>query len=154
MLVNEKKKPINNKSALVNELEHPLIAPGVTVLKPMSELFADAVDYQHYRLIKRSARYNDNVANELKKMTKETTVQVKHLTFTGRGSVSMIASLQAFKADCDAYNINEGAAMWPFKHYLSGLVETIINARVVLPTQNGMHRKDGQHRIPLLSATS
>lgn len=50
------------KTIPCRKFEYSLEVPGVTVIKPMNEVFTDAVDYQNYRLIKKSTRYNDNVA--------------------------------------------------------------------------------------------
>lgn len=58
--------------------------------------------YQNYRSIERSAGYIDSVANELKKMSNETAVQMKNRRFTGEDPVSVIAFLQDFRAFCDA----------------------------------------------------
>lgn len=46
----------------------------------------------------------------------------------------MIAFLQDFEAACDACNIHDGAKMWLFKNYVTGSVDAIIKARVVLST--------------------
>lgn len=77
----------------------------------MNELLSNAVKYCRYRLSKTSARYDDDVANELNKRTKKTTVQIKDRTFSGRDPVSIIAFLQNFKTACDACNIHEGTDM-------------------------------------------
>lgn len=47
--VNTITKPYRNMSVPPYKLEYPLDVPGVTELNPVSELFADAVDYQNYR---------------------------------------------------------------------------------------------------------
>lgn len=62
----------------------------------------NAVDDQKYRLIENLALYEDNVPNELYKMTKKTAVQSKDGTFSGKDQVSIIAFLQDFKAACVA----------------------------------------------------
>lgn len=78
------------------------------VIKHVNKLFADAVDYRNYRLIKKSTRYEDDVANKLNKMTKKTAVQMKDRTVSAKDPVSIIAFLQNFKAACNACNIHEG----------------------------------------------
>lgn len=81
----------------------------------MNELFADAFDYRNYRVMKKSTRYDEDVGNELKKITKKTDIQVKD-------PVSLIAFLQDSIAAYNACNIHDGAAMCLFRRYLSSSV--------------------------------
>lgn len=46
----------------------------MTVTKPLNKSFADAVYYPNYRLIQKATRYDDDVANELDKLTNKTAV--------------------------------------------------------------------------------
>lgn len=101
----------------------------------MSELFAKAVHYRYYRRIKRFFHYDDDITNELKKITKKITVPMKDHSISVENLVSTIASLQGFKVACDASNIHDRAAMWLFKHYISGRVKAVIVARVTVPTK-------------------
>lgn len=78
----------------------------------MKELSADAVDYRNDKTIKKSAWYEDDVANELKRMMNNTAVQMNDRTFSGKDPVSIIAFLQNFKATCDAWDIHEEADVW------------------------------------------
>lgn len=55
--------------------------PGLVVFQPVNELFADAVDYLNFRLIKKSSRYDKYSTNKLDKMTRKTAVQMKDRTF-------------------------------------------------------------------------
>lgn len=57
---------------------------GVKVAKPVNKLFYEAVDYQNYRFIKNYTGCEEDVANELKKMTKKNVVKMKDKTFKGR----------------------------------------------------------------------
>lgn len=66
------------------------------MIKPVNKLFADAVDYRNYRLIKKSALYDDDGANELSKMIKKTVVQMKDQTFNAKDPASIIAFLHDF----------------------------------------------------------
>lgn len=66
----------------------------------MNELFADAVDYLSYRLIKKSAWYDFGVANERKKMTKKAAAQMKDRTFSIMDPLWITTFLQDFKAGC------------------------------------------------------
>lgn len=75
------------------------------------------------------------MSNELNKMIKKRAVQMKDRTFNGKDPMSIIVFLQDFKAACNAYRIQEGAAMWIYEQYLSGRVESVIKARVALPTK-------------------
>lgn len=59
---------------------------------------------------------------------------MKDRTFICIEPVSIIVSLQDFKAACDACNIQVGPTMRVFKCYLKGRVESVIKARVDLPT--------------------
>lgn len=48
---------------------------GHLLLKPLHNLFNDAVNYCQYRLIKKSACYDKDVAHELSQMTKQVATQ-------------------------------------------------------------------------------
>lgn len=52
------------------------------VSKVVSELSTEAVDHRNYRLMKNSTRYDKDLANNLSKVTKKTTVQMKVRTFS------------------------------------------------------------------------
>lgn len=68
-------------------------------------------------------------------MNKKVAVQTKDWTFGGTDTVSIIAFLQDFKAARKASNVQEGAALQLFNHFLAGPVEAVIKARVALPNQ-------------------
>lgn len=105
------------------------------VIKPLNELFTEVGGYRNYHLIKKSARYDDNVANELGMMTKKTSVQMKDRTFNGKHPLSIIAFLHDFKAVCVVSNIQRGAEMWIFKRYLNGPIDSVIKEHIELPTK-------------------
>lgn len=104
------------------------------VYQASEKLFANVVDCPNYQLIKKISWYVDEVSNDLNKMTKNSGA-VERPNLLWQGSVSIIAVLKHFKAACDVYNIHEGAAVWLFKRYLSGPVETVLKTRVALPTE-------------------
>lgn len=54
------------------------------VIKPVDNLFWKAVDYPTYHIIKQSARYDDDVANELHCTAKNMAIQKKDRTFSGK----------------------------------------------------------------------
>lgn len=60
---------------------------------------------------------------------------MKNRIINGKEPVTIIAFLQDFKAPCNACNIHESAAMWPFKNYLSVPVESVIKNGVAIRTQ-------------------
>lgn len=90
------------KPAVEYKLENPADALGVKVIKLVYELFTNAVHYQNYRLIKNSKRYDDDVTNELNKITKKSAVQMKDQTFNDKEFLSIIAFLKDFKVAWDA----------------------------------------------------
>lgn len=53
---------------------------GPTLLKPAKDLFTDDVCYRQNRLIKTFARYNDDVARKLRRITKKRAVQMRFKT--------------------------------------------------------------------------
>lgn len=55
---------------------------------------------------------------------------MKDRAFNGKDPLSIIASLQDFKTACNAWNIQESAAMCLLKIYLSGPIESLIKARI------------------------
>lgn len=73
-----------------NRVDQPLNVPGLAVIRPVNKLFANVVYHRSYRLIKKSTRYENDVADELSKITKETAVQMKDRNFPGNDSVSII----------------------------------------------------------------
>lgn len=66
--------------------DYPTDGQGVNVLKPVNELLTDAVDYQNYRIMKKSPWYNADETNDLNRMTKKTVVQMTDRTFNGSDS--------------------------------------------------------------------
>lgn len=58
-------------------MEYPPNVSGVIVVKPVNEIFADAFNYRNYLLTKQSARYHENIANELNKMMKKAAAQMR-----------------------------------------------------------------------------
>lgn len=65
-------------------VDQPIDVPGLTVIRQMSEIYADAIDYRSSLLIKKSFWYVDDVAYKLIKMTKKTAVQIRDRTFSGK----------------------------------------------------------------------
>lgn len=94
-----------------NRIELPSDVLGLTVIRPVNELYADPVDYRSYRLITKSPRYTDDITNELNKMTKKTVLQINDRAFSGRDPMLIIAFSQNFEAVCNASNIHDGRAM-------------------------------------------
>lgn len=133
--VNKNNKPHKKTSVFDNKIDYPPDYLGVTVTKLVNNLLADAVGYQNYRVTKKSAGYDDKDVNELNKMTKKVEFQRKDQTFNVRDSVSVIVFLQSSRVACYACSIPKGAAMWLFKQYISGLVKSVIQGRVALPTE-------------------
>lgn len=74
--INKTDKPYKSNSAFLNKLEHSLDSPGITVMKLMTKLVDDVADYQNYPLVKKSVRYNNEVAYELNKMIKKWAIQI------------------------------------------------------------------------------
>lgn len=73
--------------------DQPSYVPGPAVVRSVNKQLEDAVDYRNYRLSKKSSRYENEVANELNKMTKNIAVQMKNRSFSGKDSVSIITYL-------------------------------------------------------------
>lgn len=67
-----------------NRVHQPVDSPGLTVIRLVNELFADAFDCWDYRFMKKRSRDDGVVRNELNKMFKKTTVQMKARTFSGK----------------------------------------------------------------------
>lgn len=90
-----------NRLARANARYPPMVKPaaveGLKVIKPVNELFADAIDYHDYHLIKQSARYDDDDGNELSKMLKKTAVQMKDRTFSAKDSSQLFRFYKTLK---------------------------------------------------------
>lgn len=67
------------------------------MISPVRRLLADAVGYQTYHLMKKSARYDDDLASELNNMTKKNAIQKNYKTVNGKDRMSIIAFLRDFK---------------------------------------------------------
>lgn len=78
------------------------------------------------------ARYDNDIAKELNKMTKKTAIQLKDRAFNVKDSVSIIVFVQDFKAACDAVKFQKRTAMWLFMRYLKARIKSVINAYVTL----------------------
>lgn len=126
-----KKEPTSSRST-----DHLSSDSSLKVIQPKNHLFSSAVDYRSYRLIKTSARYDDDVGNELRGMTKKVSVQIKDRKFTEKEPLGIISFLQDFKSACDACNIHEGAAMCIFKTFLTGSAEVAVKSRISLPSSS------------------
>lgn len=96
-------------------MEKELDVPGIKVIEPVNDHFEAEIDYQNYRLLKKTFRYDDNVAHELYKMAKKIAVYLKDRTFSGKELISVIAFLLEFKLACDACKMHESKAMWLLK---------------------------------------
>lgn len=116
------------KSNEKNRIDQSSVVLGITVIRSVSELFIDAVDYRKYALINKSHWYDYEVENELNKMTKTTAVQMESQTFPGNGPMSIIVFSQDFNGAFVACNIHKCAGMWLLKHYLNSSVESVIKA--------------------------
>lgn len=92
----------------------------------VNELFADADEYQNYRITKKSTGYDDESTSKLKKMNKKTAVQMKNRTSFYKHSLSVIIVLQDFNIACGCWNIHDGATMKFLKHYLVGPIRAVI----------------------------
>lgn len=57
-----------------------MVVEGLTVVERVNKLLTDAVNYSQYRLLKKSAQYEDDVGHEQSRMTKEDAVQMKKST--------------------------------------------------------------------------
>lgn len=115
---------------------------GFKVLNSMSDQFTDAVDYHQYWVSKTSTSYDDDVARELRCITKKVALQMKDSTFDRRDPVLIIAFLNDFKDSYDAYKIDKGTAFWILKHFLTGPVKFVIKAQVVLPSKTSQTWKE------------
>lgn len=71
-------------SDFLTKIEYASDVPVVTVNESVNKVFTDKVDYKNYRLSKKSARYYDDVSNEINKMTEKTAVQIKYLALHGK----------------------------------------------------------------------
>lgn len=61
---------------------------GLYVIDPVNNRFAAAVDHINYGLLNKSSRYDDNVANELYKMTTKVTEKMKDSSYSSKDLMS------------------------------------------------------------------
>lgn len=108
--------------------DNPSDVPGVTIIKPVKKVLDNTIDYRNQRHIKKSARYDYNVSNELNKMRIKTAVQMKKQTFSGNDPLLIIIFLQDIREVCDACKFNESAAIRLLKRSLSISVKPVVKA--------------------------
>lgn len=109
--------------------------PGLTVIRLVSGVLTNAIDFPSYRLIKKSAWYDDDVAMKWNNITRKTAVRMNERAFSGINQQLIIAFLQNFEVASRTCNTNERTAMWLFKHYISHPFEAVIKIGVALPTE-------------------
>lgn len=68
----------------------------------VNRLYTDALGYRTYRLTKIWVWYDDDIGDELNKMTRKTVFEMKDRTFNGEDLMSIIALFTYFEAACDA----------------------------------------------------
>lgn len=61
----------------------------LTFIRPKNDLFVISIDYSTYILMEQAFRYNDDVANDLNKMTKTAAAQLKDQTFSSKDNASI-----------------------------------------------------------------
>lgn len=64
--------------------ERELDLPDLKVIESVKDRFTATVYYQNYHLLKKSSRYNTDVANELRKIVNNITMQIKDGIFSGK----------------------------------------------------------------------
>lgn len=124
-----------NKISNYNHVGQPPDVLGITVIKPLNKLFANAVKYSSYTLIRELDWYDYDAANDQREITKNTAVQINNRTDSGKHAVSIIAFWRDFKKSCSTCNIPDSAVIWAFEHYLPGRAEAVIRAPVALTTE-------------------
>ena len=103
----------------------------VDVIKPLNELFTKAVNYKTYRLARRSAQYNSEVARHISRIRKKLDVQMKSHTFSGQDPIAILGFLARFKRVCDHNGVSQGAAVWCFQFYLTGQAHALLQSRLI-----------------------
>lgn len=81
----------SNRANSENRVDQPSDVPDLQINWSVSEKVADGVDYRSYRLIEKYTRYEDDVAKKISKITKNTAVQMKAGTISGKRPVTIIA---------------------------------------------------------------
>lgn len=95
-----------------------------------------AVDYRSYRVIRKSPRYEDNVASEILEMREKVAVYMKDQALNGKDSILAINFLTQFKGACDSSAIREGTAVWSFKDMVNGLALAAFQALLIFSSND------------------
>lgn len=103
-------KPYKNITAFANKTEQQLDSPGIAVMKPVSDLCTDTVDYRNCHIIQKFPLCKDKVANEINMMTRKASIQIKERIFDVKHPLSIVAFFEDFMAACIAFQTHEGAA--------------------------------------------
>lgn len=99
------------------------------VPKQVKDLLTDAVHSHQYRLINKSAWYNDDVAFKVDHITERVIVIMKDRSICGGEDLSFMTFLQDFETAYDTCNIHKGAVSWLCKQFFTGPDLSVINAR-------------------------
>lgn len=124
------------KSSFQKKFKNFSFVHSTSVIKQLSRLFANPVDYKIYSLTKNPDLHDDNNSNELIKMTRKIAIHMEHQSFNRKDPVAIVVVLLEFMTKCDVYRIHGETALWLFKQYLSGSVKFVIQARFVLAAVN------------------
>ena len=100
------------------------------MIRPLNDLFTEAVDYRTYRLESRSARYDASTVRRTNRYRKKLDVQMKTHTFRGQDPIAGIGFLARFKMACDHNVVSEGAAVGCFQFYLTVQTHALHQSRL------------------------
>lgn len=76
-------------------------------LKPLNDLFKKAVYYSSHRLLKKSVRYDAQVAKKIGHYHKRLDVQLRRGRFSGSDPIAVLDFLQRFNTACDHNGMTE-----------------------------------------------
>lgn len=121
--------------------ERKLDVHCLSLVEPVNDQFAAAVDYHNDQPFKEASRWDDDAAHELYEIAKKIAVQMKERNFSGKGPMWVIVFLQKFKSACDAREIRKGGTLSLFKKFLIGSTEAAVNTQVTLVDSTNVFRK-------------
>lgn len=102
----------------------------LTVIRPTLEIFRNAVNYKSYRLIKRSANYQDSGHSRIARLERKMKVQMGEHRFNGSDPITILDFLDRFRETCDKHSVSEGLAMWCFQYFLGGSARALLTSRL------------------------
>lgn len=94
------------------------------VIKPTLHAYKKAMDFRTHRFHYRGSRISSYDKSNINSRKKKLMVEIESNHFNPAQPISIWGFLQTFRQACDNLKIREGAAMFPFAHFMTSSAKT------------------------------